>query len=47
MGPEAVWDLTASDFGPLIVGMDTRGNSIYDNIRKNAIKTLDALYPAG
>jgi fumarate hydratase subunit beta/L(+)-tartrate dehydratase beta subunit len=44
--PEAIWDLTACEFGPLIVGMDTRGNSIYDRIRKNAVKTLDALYPA-
>jgi fumarate hydratase subunit beta/L(+)-tartrate dehydratase beta subunit len=44
--PEAIWDLTAVEFGPLIVGMDSHGNSIYDTIRKNAVKTLDVLYPA-
>lgn len=27
--PEAVWDLQANEFGPLVVGMDTHGQSIY------------------
>jgi fumarate hydratase subunit beta/L(+)-tartrate dehydratase beta subunit len=44
--PEAIWDLTANEFGPLIVGMDTHGNSIYDRIRNHAAKVLDELYPA-
>ena len=28
--PEAVWTLKVKDFGPLIVAMDSEGNSLYD-----------------
>ena len=28
--PEAIWNLTVKDFGPLIVAMDSEGNSLYD-----------------
>ena len=28
--PEAVWNLKVKDFGPLIVAMDSKGNSLYD-----------------
>jgi len=28
--PEAIWDLDVSSFGPLIVAMDSKGNSLYD-----------------
>ena len=31
--PEAVWDLQANEFGPLVVGMDTHGQSIYKNLK--------------
>lgn len=27
---EAVWELEVEDFGPLIVGIDAKGNSLYD-----------------
>jgi fumarate hydratase subunit beta len=29
---EAVWKLRVRDFGPLVVGIDSRGKSIYDAI---------------
>lgn len=29
--PEAVWIFTVKDFGPLIVAMDSHGNSLYKN----------------
>ena len=28
--PEAIWDLDVDSFGPLIVAMDSKGNSLYD-----------------
>lgn len=28
--PEAIWDLDVTSFGPLIVAMDSEGNSLYD-----------------
>ena len=28
--PEAIWDLDVESFGPLIVAMDSEGNSLYD-----------------
>lgn len=45
--PEAMWDLQANRFGPLVVGMDTNGNSIYENLRTAGLKKEDALYPVG
>lgn len=44
--PEALWDLNAVEFGPLVVGMDTHQNSIYKQLREAAFQKLDALYPA-
>ena len=43
--PEAVWHLEAKEFGPLVVGMDTQGNSIYANLKAAALKKIDELYP--
>jgi fumarate hydratase subunit beta/L(+)-tartrate dehydratase beta subunit len=43
--PEALWDLQANDFGPLVVGIDTHGKSIYNNIKQSAIKKMEELYP--
>jgi fumarate hydratase subunit beta len=31
--PEALWVLQARDFGPLIVAMDSHGNSLYENVK--------------
>lgn len=44
--PEAVWDLQAREFGPLVVGMDTQGGSVYANLRAAALAQIDAKYPA-
>lgn len=44
--PEAMWNLEAKDFGPLVVGMDTKGRSIYADLKKAALEKIDALYPA-
>ncbi len=43
--PEAMWDLEAECFGPLVVGIDTKGNSIYRNIRENGSKQIQRMYP--
>ena len=43
--PEALWDLEAGEFGPLVVGMDTHQNSIYKNVKAEALKRLDEIYP--
>jgi len=44
--PEAVWDLQVREFGPLVVGMDTHGGSIYAELKQAALEKMDALYPA-
>ena len=41
--PEAIWVLEVSNWGPLIVGMDSQGNSIFHKIREEGLKKLDAL----
>lgn len=43
--PEALWDLECVEFGPLVVGMDTKGNSIYKNVKERALKKLNEIYP--
>lgn len=42
--PEAVWDLQANEFGPLVVGMDTHGQSIYKNLKEAALHKIDEAY---
>ena len=32
---EAMWRMTATNLGPLIVAMDSNGNSLYENVRKS------------
>lgn len=41
--PEAIWELEVKDFGPLIVAMDTHGNSIYDEVNKHVLEKLNNL----
>lgn len=43
--PEALWDLQANNFGPLVVGMDTNGNSIYAALKAAAMKKVNEYYP--
>lgn len=43
--PEAIWDLQAREFGPLVVGMDTHGSSIYADLRAAALEKINHDYP--
>jgi fumarate hydratase subunit beta len=41
--PEAVWILEAEEFGPLTVGMDAQGNSLFEEVAKRIEKnTVEA-----
>lgn len=42
--PEALWSLKADKFGPLVVGMDTFGVSIYHQLKARAFDVLDKTY---
>ena len=44
--PAAVWDLPASEIGPLVVVMVTHGQSIYKNLKEAALHKIDEAYPA-
>ena len=44
--PEAIWHLETKDFGPLVVGMDTQGSSIYARLKEAALEKIEKLYPA-
>jgi len=41
--PEAVWVFRVEEFGPLVVTMDSQGNSLYDEVEKNARKNLEEI----
>ncbi len=41
--PEAVWVFNVEEFGPLVVTMDSHGNSYYDEVDSKAKKNLDTL----
>ena len=45
--PEAIWILNAKDFGPLTVGIDAKGNSLYNavnaKVKENEAKARDRL----
>ena len=43
--PEAVWDMQAVNFGPLVVAMDTHGESIYKDIKTVAKEKAAKKYP--
>ena len=43
--PEALWDLEVENFGPLVVGMDSHGSSVYHSLKKAAIEKLNKDYP--
>jgi len=38
--PDAIWELEVKDFGPLIVAIDSHGNSIYEEVKTEAQKIL-------
>src|SRR5437588_11385664 len=39
--PECLWKFRVKDFGPLTVGIDAHGNSLYENVQVEARKRLD------
>jgi L(+)-tartrate dehydratase beta subunit len=42
--PECLWKFRVKDFGPLIVGIDTHGNSVFHDVQEAAKKKLEELY---
>lgn len=41
--PEAVWVLRVEKFGPLIVGIDSKGKDIFADVREKAEKALERM----
>ena len=42
--PECLWKFRVRDFGPLTVGIDAHGNSLYRDVQTAATKKLEELY---
>ncbi|MEM0320084.1 MAG: fumarate hydratase C-terminal domain-containing protein, partial [Candidatus Nezhaarchaeales archaeon] len=42
--PEAIWILKVKRLGPLIVAMDSHGNSIFNEVRGNVLRALNEIY---
>jgi L(+)-tartrate dehydratase beta subunit len=42
--PECLWTFRVNDFGPLTVGIDAHGNSLYHDIQTRANAKLEELY---
>jgi len=43
--PEAVWVLEVEKFGPLIVAIDAKGNSLYEEVNKRVEENLKRINP--
>ena len=42
--PECLWKFRVKDFGPLTVGIDAHGNSLYHDVQERAKQKLEELY---
>ena len=42
--PECLWKFRVKDFGPLTVGIDAHGNSLFHDVQEAAKKRLEDLY---
>jgi L(+)-tartrate dehydratase beta subunit len=42
--PECLWRFRVKDFGPLWVGIDSHGNSLFHDVQEQAKKKLEELY---
>jgi L(+)-tartrate dehydratase beta subunit len=42
--PECLWKFRVKDFGPLTVGIDAHGNSLYHDVQTAAHKKLEEIY---
>lgn len=43
--PEAMWVLRVKDWGPLTVGMDSEGNSIFRDVKRKANEKIKSIFP--
>lgn len=41
--PEAIWVLEAENFGPLTVGIDSHGNSLFADVYKKVLERVDGV----
>jgi L(+)-tartrate dehydratase beta subunit len=41
--PECLWKFRVKDFGPLTVGIDSHGNSVYHDVQTEATKRLEGI----
>jgi L(+)-tartrate dehydratase beta subunit len=41
--PECLWKFRVKDFGPLWVGIDAHGNSMYRDVQTEATKRLEEI----
>ena len=41
--PECLWKFRVRDFGPLWVGIDSHGNSLFHDVQEEAHKRLEGL----
>lgn len=46
LNPESLWRFRVSNFGPLLVAMDARGDSLYDTVRNGAQSRREAVLVA-
>jgi L(+)-tartrate dehydratase beta subunit len=42
--PECLWKFRVKDFGPLTVGIDSHGNSLFHDVQERARQKLEELY---
>jgi L(+)-tartrate dehydratase beta subunit len=42
--PECLWKFRVKDFGPLTVGIDAHGNSLYHDVQTRATEKLKELF---
>jgi L(+)-tartrate dehydratase beta subunit len=42
--PECLWKFRVKDFGPLWVGIDAHGNSLFHDVQEEAQRRLEGLY---
>jgi L(+)-tartrate dehydratase beta subunit len=42
--PECLWKFRVKDFGPLTVGIDSHGNSLFHDVQERAKAKLEELY---
>jgi L(+)-tartrate dehydratase beta subunit len=45
--PECLWKFRVRDFGPLIVAIDSHGNSLYSNVLERAAERIRAMQEGG